>query len=229
MTAIPIVALDVPDESRAIAIVERLAGACDFYKVGSELFTATGPSIVRMLCQRGKRVFLDLKFHDIPNTVRAGCRSAASSGASLVTVHGVGGSGMIEAAVEGAGEGCGVLAVTVLTSLDGVTLAEAMGKDVSSVADEVSRVAAIARRAGAHGVVCSGQEAARISSEHGNRLAILVPGIRLSGDSANDQSRVVTPLDAVRAGARYLVLGRTVTASRDPGAAMRRVLEEIAV
>lgn len=228
MSAIPIVALDVPDQSRALTLVEGLADACGFYKVGSELFTALGPAIVRVLCDRGKRVFLDLKFHDIPNTVRAACRSAASSGASLVTVHGVGGAGMIEAAVEGAGGRCGILAVTVLTSLDGVALSKAMGKEVSSVADEVSRVATMARTAGAHGVVCSGQEAARISAEHGNKLAILVPGIRLSGDSANDQSRIVTPSDAVRAGASYLVLGRTVTASSDPAAAMRRVLAEIA-
>ena len=208
-------------------MVERLGDSCDFYKVGSELFTATGPSIVQRLRERSKRVFLDLKFHDIPNTVRAGCRSAAACGASLVTVHAVGGRVMVEAAVEGAGETCGVLVVTVLTSLDGPTLSEAMGKAVGSVSDEVSRLANVAKEARAHGVVCSGQEAARISSEYRNRLAILVPGVRLPGDSANDQSRVVTPGDAARAGASYIVLGRTVTAAEIPQAAMARVLNEL--
>ena len=227
MSAIPIVALDVPDESRALALVERLADTCDFYKVGSELFTAAGPAMVRALRDRGKRVFLDLKFHDIPNTVRAACRSAASNGASLVTVHGLGGSLMIEAAVEGAGTTCGVLAVTVLTSLDGSTLSEALGREIASVPDEVSRLAGVANSAGAHGVVCSGQEAGRISSEYGNRLAILVPGIRLPGDSKNDQSRVVTPAQAAEAGATYIVLGRTVTAAADHKAAMARVLSEL--
>ena len=227
LSAIPIVALDVPDESRALALVERLGDSCDFYKVGSELFTATGPSIVQRLRDRSKRVFLDLKFHDIPNTVRAGCRSAAACGASLVTVHAVGGRVMVEAAVEGAGDDCGVLVVTVLTSLDGPSLSDAMGKVVDNVSDEVSRLASIAEGAGAHGVVCSGQEAARIASEHRNRLAILVPGVRLAGDSANDQSRVVTPGDAARAGASYIVLGRTVTAAEIPQAAMARVLNEL--
>ena len=227
MRAVPIVALDVPDEPRALQLVQRLGGACDFYKVGSELFTATGPKIVESLRSRGKRVFLDLKFHDIPNTVRAAARSASAAGASLLTVHGIGGRAMIEAAVDGAGAGCGVLAVTVLTSLDQSALSAALGKGVSSVPDEVSRIAGIARSAGAHGVVCSGQEAARIALEHGQNLALLVPGVRLSGDSANDQSRVVTPRDAVAAGATYLVLGRTVTAAPDPDVAMRKVLAEM--
>ena len=229
MSAVPIVALDVPDQSRAIALVDRLGDACSYYKVGGELFTATGPMIVEALRGRGKRVFLDLKFHDIPNTVRSAARSAAGAGATLITVHGIGGRAMIEAAVEGAGQSCGVLAVTVLTSLDENALSTALGRAVLSVSDEVTRIAGIAREAGAHGVVCSGQEAARIAADYGRELAILVPGVRLAGDSANDQSRVVTPADAVKAGATYLVLGRTVTAASDPSAAMARVLGEIAV
>jgi orotidine-5'-phosphate decarboxylase len=227
MSAAPIVALDVPDQSRAMALVDRLGEACGFYKVGGELFTAIGPAIIDVLTTRGKRVFLDLKFHDIPNTVRAAARSAAGAGATLLTVHGIGGGAMIEAAGEGAGGDCGVLAVTVLTSLDGSSLSRAMGKAIPSMSDEVSRISGIAREAGAHGVVCSGQEAARIAAEHGRHLAILVPGVRLAGDSANDQSRVVTPADAVKAGATYLVLGRTVTSASDPAAAMARVLEEL--
>jgi orotidine-5'-phosphate decarboxylase len=224
---VPIVALDVPTQGRAFEIVERLADSCVFYKVGSELFTAVGPSIVEDLRKRGKRVFLDLKFHDIPNTVRSAARSATAAGASLITVHGMGGHSMIAAAVEGTGERCGVLAVTVLTSMDGAGLAAALGKAVPSVAEEVSRVAGMASAAGAHGVVCSGQEAARVRSENGDRLAILVPGVRLEGDSANDQSRVVTPGQAARSGATYVVVGRTVTAASDPRAAMARVIQEL--
>lgn len=228
MTPVPIVALDVPDEERALALVRRLGASCDFYKVGSELFTARGPSVVDAVRREGKRVFLDLKFHDIPNTVRAASRSAASCGASLITVHSMGGPAMIASAVEGAGEGCGVLAVTVLTSLDRNGLWGALGKPVASVSDEVIRLARLALDGGARGVVCSGLEAARISTEFGNRLETLVPGVRLAGDSTDDQSRVVTPDDASRAGATYVVLGRTVTAAPEPAEAMRRVVRELA-
>jgi orotidine-5'-phosphate decarboxylase len=136
MTAVPIVALDVPDQLRAIALVERLGDACNFYKIGGELFTATGPVIVETLRSRGKRIFLDLKFHDIRNTVRSAARSAASAGATLITVHGIGGRAMIAAAVEGAGQNCGVLAVTVLTSLDESSLSQALGKAVPSVSGD---------------------------------------------------------------------------------------------
>jgi orotidine-5'-phosphate decarboxylase len=227
VSPVPIVALDVPDEERALALIHSLGVSCGFYKIGSELFTAAGPSVVDAVRRLGKRVFLDLKFHDIPNTVRAAARAAASCGASLVTVHAIGGVPMVAAAVEGAGRECGVLAVTVLTSLDGPTLSEAIGRRVESVSDEVWRLSAIAREAGAHGVVCSGQEALRIAEDHGGRLATLVPGVRLAGDPANDQSRVVTPADAARARASYVVLGRTVTAAPDPAEAMSRVLSEL--
>ena len=229
MTPVPIVALDVPDVERALALVDRLGVSCGFYKVGGELFTAVGPSVVASLREAGKRVFLDLKFHDIPNTVRAAARSAATSGASLITVHAIGGVPMIQAAVEGAGAECGVLGVTVLTSLDEDALSAATGRTVTSVSDEVSRLARLVLDAGAHGVVCSGHEVERINAENGGRLATLVPGIRLSGDAAHDQSRVVTPADAVRVGATYIVLGRTVTAAADPAAAMQRVLDELSV
>ena len=227
MSTVPIVALDVPDAERALSLVAMLGDSCGYYKVGGELFTACGPSLVESVLREGKRVFLDLKFHDIPNTVRSAARSASACGASLITVHAIGGWSMVAAAVEGAGDDCGVLAVTVLTSFDRESLAAAMGRELDSVSDEVSRLARIARDAGAHGVVCSGHEASRIRSEHQGRLATLVPGVRLSGDSANDQSRVVTPMDASRAGATYVVLGRTVSAASDPAAAMRRVLHEL--
>jgi orotidine-5'-phosphate decarboxylase len=226
---IPIVALDVPNEQAALALVRRLGDSCDFYKIGGELFTACGPSVVDAVRRAGKRVFLDLKFHDLPNTVRAASRSAAANGASLITVHAVGGQSMVQAAVEGAGEQCAVLAVTVLTSMDGRALSEAIGRKVESVSHEVARLATIADAAGAHGVVCSGQEAARIVADHAGRLATLVPGVRLRGDSAQDQSRVVTPRDAAQAGATYVVLGRTVTAASDPVDAMRRVIAELSL
>ena len=134
---------------------------------------------------------------------------------------------MIAAAVAGAGPGCGVLAVTVLPSFDGQGLASVLGRPVGSVSDEVSRLAVIARRAGAHGVVCSGHEAARIRSEHGDALAVLVPGVRLPGGATHDQSRVVTPGEAAAVGATYLVIGRTVTAAPTPLAAMMEVLRDI--
>jgi orotidine-5'-phosphate decarboxylase len=224
---IPIVALDVPNADSALALVGRLGGSCAFYKIGGELFTASGPSIVEAVRQEGKDVFLDLKFHDIPNTVRAAAKSAASRGASLITVHAIGGRAMVAAAVEGAGDTCRVLAVTVLTSMDANAYSSAVGKPVGSLQDEVIRLAKVAGDANAHGVVCSGHEVARVRSESQSRLATLVPGVRLSGDSANDQSRVVTPADAARVGATYVVLGRTVTASSDPVAAMDRVLAEL--
>ncbi len=226
---IPIVALDYPDADQAMAMVSRLGDGCSWYKVGSELFTASGPAVVERLRSLEKSVFLDLKFHDIPSTVRAAARSARRAGASLATVHAVGGRAMVEAAVEGAGDECRVLAVTVLTSLDASALGEGLGHGVSDVAAEASRLARIARAAGAHGVVCSGHEVTRIRSEHAGALATLVPGVRLEGDPANDQSRVVTPGVAARAGADYVVLGRTVTASPDPALAMARVVEQLSV
>jgi orotidine-5'-phosphate decarboxylase len=227
MTPVPIVALDVPDAGRALALVRLLGDSCGFYKIGGELFTACGPSVVEAVRNEGRKVFLDLKFHDIPNTVRAAARAAASAGASLITVHAIGGSSMLAAAKEGAGELCRVLAVTVLTSLDAEALSDAVGKPIPSVTDEVIRLAQIAQHAGVHGVVCSGHEVARVRDETGNGLATLVPGIRLAGDAANDQSRVVTPVQASEAGATYIVLGRTVTGAADPGAAMVRVLREL--
>jgi orotidine-5'-phosphate decarboxylase len=224
---IPIVALDVPDTEHALALVQRLGDACEYYKVGSELFTSSGPSIVGALRTRGKHVFLDLKFHDIPNTVRSAARSAAACGASLITVHAIGGPAMIAAAVEGGGDHCRVLAVTVLTSFSASEYSAAAGKVVSSIPDEVSRLARMAMEGRAHGVVCSGHEAARIRAEHEGHLAILVPGVRLAGDSDHDQSRVVTPAGAAKAGASYVVLGRTVTAAPEPQDAMQRVLGEL--
>lgn len=222
--AIPIVALDVPALAPAMALVERLGESCRFYKVGLELFTATGPEIVHRLRDRGAEVFLDVKFHDIPNTVRGGVRSAAALGARLVTVHASGGRAMLEAAVEGAGDRCTVLAVSVLTSMDGAALGEAWGRPGVTPGDEVLRLAALARRSGVPGLVCSGEEAPLVTAAHGDALRLLVPGIRLAGGDRHDQARVVTPAEAQARGARWIILGRAVTADADPAAVMRRVL-----
>ena len=220
MTAIPIVALDFPDAERAMTLVQTLDEKCRFYKVGNELFTASGADIVQWLRDTGCDVFLDLKFHDIPNTVAGAVRNVAEMGVRLTTVHASGGSKMMRAAVEAAGSQCGVLAVTVLTSLDDAQLGEAWGRDRVDVENEVLRLAELARSSGVHGIVCSGQEAEAVHSRHGSALKLLVPGIRLPGDAPGDQARVVTPESASAAGASYIVLGRAVTAAPDPRSVM---------
>jgi orotidine-5'-phosphate decarboxylase len=228
MTAIPIVALDFPDAERAMTLVQTLDEKCRFYKVGSELFTASGADIVQWLRDTGCDVFLDLKFHDIPNTVAGAMRRVAAMGVRLTTVHASGGTKMMQSAVESAGPECGVLAVTILTSLDDAMLGEAWGRSRVDVEDEVLRLAELARSCGVHGIVCSGHEAQAVHSRHGSGLKLLVPGIRLPGDPAGDQSRVMTPREASDAGASYLVLGRAVTAAREPREAMQAVIESLA-
>lgn len=222
-----IVALDVPSMPAAMAIVDRLGDSCRFYKIGLELFTAEGPAVVRAVRAAGCRVFLDLKYHDIPNTVRGAARSAAALGVSLLTVHAAGGPRMLAAAVEGAGDACGVLAVSVLTSMDAAELGASWGREGVDVGAEVLRLAGLARTAGAAGLVCSGEEASRVRAAHGDALGLLVPGIRLAGGDRHDQTRVVTPAEAVARGARWLVLGRAVTGAPDPVAAMRAVRGEL--
>ena len=226
-TAIPIVALDYPDSVSALRLVSMLGESCRFYKVGSELFTAAGPSIVESIRRTGCDVFLDLKLHDIPNTVGGAMRRIRGMGVRLATVHASGGRPMIEAAVEAAGGECGVLAVTVLTSLDKGSLGEVLGVEDADVAASVVRLAALASAGGARGIVCSGEEALFVRARFGPTLELLVPGVRLPGDAAGDQSRVVTPEAAVAAGANYIVLGRTVTAAPDPEVAMQSVLERV--
>jgi orotidine-5'-phosphate decarboxylase len=229
MPATPIIVLDVSTAEAALRLVDELVDRCRFYKVGNELFTAAGPSVVRAIRERGCDVFLDLKFHDIPNTVAGGVRNAARLGARLVTVHAAGGIPMLEAAVEAAGDSCGVLAVTVLTSLEAADVATAWGRhDDLTVSAEVMRLAELSAVAGAHGVVCSGREAGAVHGRFGERLAVLVPGVRQAGAAAHDQARVVTPREAADAGARYVVLGRIVTGAADRLAAMDQVLRDLA-
>ena len=230
MRPTPIIPLDVPTAEAALELVEYMGDRCGFYKVGNELFTAAGPGIVRELCARGCDVFLDLKFHDIPNTVAGGVRNAAALGAKLVTVHATGGRPMLEAAVAASvGTDCKVLAVTVLTSLKGLELAAAWGRRAESLdlSTEVLRLAAVAASAGAHGIVCSGHEAPLVRDRFGDRLAVLVPGVRAAGSAVQDQARVVTPSEAAAAGARYVVIGRIVTGAPDRRAAMDQVLQQL--
>jgi orotidine-5'-phosphate decarboxylase len=199
------------------------------YKVGNELFTSAGPSILEELRRRERSIFLDLKFHDIPNTVAGGVKAAKAMGASLITVHASGGSAMLRAAVDVAGdqESVGILGVTVLTSLTGPEVAESWGRPAVDPMEEVLRLAGMVESAGAHGIVCSGLEAGAVRKRFGSRLNLLVPGVRPAGEAAQDQARVVTPGEAVRAGARYIVIGRSITKAADPSAAMDRVNAEI--
>lgn len=209
-------------------MVRQLGDACDFYKVGLELFAAEGPSIVAWLRDQGKQVFVDLKLHDIPNTVRSAARSVARHGASLLTVHAGGGTDMVSAAVAGAREGapdgsCGILGVTVLTSLNAAAVATAWGRERVEVTTEVVRLAGFVAEARGAGIVCSGHEATAVHGVFGEQLGLLIPGIRLSGGDAHDQARVMTPSAAAAAGARWLILGRAVTGTADPVAAMSAV------
>ncbi|NCW45268.1 MAG: orotidine-5'-phosphate decarboxylase [Gemmatimonadaceae bacterium] len=227
------VALDVPDRIGAEAVVHRLGDACRFYKVGLELFSAEGPAIVAWLRGLGKEVFVDLKLHDIPNTVRGAARSVARHGASLLTVHASGGREMIAAAVEGAREGrpdggCGILGVTILTSMDAAGVESAWGRTGVAVQDEVVRLAGLVESGQGAGIVCSGHEAAAVRGVFGDRLGLLIPGIRLPGGDAHDQRRVMTPAAAAEAGARWLILGRAVTGAADPVAAMAEVERSLA-
>lgn len=224
---IPIVALDFPRADLALAMVERLGDACKFYKVGGELFTAAGPQVVQTLRALGNDVFLDLKLHDIPNTVRGAARSAASIGAKLLTVHATGGREMIEAAVEGAGPSCGVLGVTILTSLDAAMLRSAWGRKSLEVYGEVLRLAGDCAAVGAHGVVCSGLEAQKIGAKYGDKLKLLVPGIRPAGGRTDDQKRTVTAAEAAKSGADYIVLGRMITEAKEPASELRSVMKTI--
>ena len=231
--AIPIVALDVPDRAGAEAVVQQLGTACGFSKVGLELFSAELPSIVSWLRGLGKEVFVDLKLHDIPHTVRGAARSVARHGASLLTVHASGGRDMIAAAVEGAREGrpdggCGILGVTILTSMDAAGVESAWGRTGVTVQDEVVRLAGLVADGQGAGIVCSGHEAAAVRGAFGEQLGLLIPGIRLPGGETHDQRRVMTPAAAAAAGARWLILGRAVTGADDPVRAMEEVQRSLA-
>ena len=235
MTRIPdvIVALDFPDPETAWALVERLP-TDTWYKVGLELFTRAGPPVVERLVGEGRNVFLDLKLHDIPNTVAGAVRSASRLGAGLLTVHAAGGEAMLRAAAQAALEAGGsedsdeptdrlrLLAITVLTSLDDAALSAVIGPG-ASVEETAGRLAGLARESGIDGAVSSVNECRAIKLACGDEFLVVTPGIRLAGQGTQDQMRVATPATARSAGADYLVVGRTITQSADPAEALERV------
>ena len=221
-----IVALDTDSPEAALAAVSALAGEVGLFKVGMELFPRGGPELIERIRATGAEVFLDLKFHDIPNTVAGAVRSAVALGVKFATVHASGGKAMLAAAAAAAaGSGTTLLAVTVLTSLDDA--------DLSSVgfalraADAVDRLAGLAVNAGIGGIVCSAREVAAVRARTGKEVVLVTPGVRLPEDSVGDQKRVVTPFEAIRSGADYIVVGRPITKASDPVAAARKFAAEM--
>jgi orotidine-5'-phosphate decarboxylase len=224
-----IVALDYADAGSALALADRLSPAECRLKVGKELFTAAGPELVRELVRKGFGVFLDLKFHDIPNTVAAACRAASELGVWMLNVHASGGRKMMEAAREAVDRSAHkplLIGVTVLTSMDEVGLRET-GVE-RSPRDQVLHLAGLAQQSGLDGVVCSAQEAAELRARFGQGFALVTPGIRPAGADVGDQSRIMTPGNAIRAGSDYLVIGRPITQAPDPMAALQGINLEIA-
>jgi len=214
-------AVDAPSWAEAEAFARAVAPEVGILKVGLELFAAEGPAAVRAAAALGRPVFLDLKLHDIPSTVEGAARSAARSGASLLTVHASGGAEMVAAAVRGAGAGVRVLAVTVLTSLDAAAL-EVVGLAGPPEA-AVVRLARLAVKAGAGGLVCSPHEVAAVRATVGKGPILVVPGVRPPGADRGDQARVATPAEAVRSGADVVVIGRPLSRAPDPAAAARAI------
>lgn len=224
MTPELIVALDVDTLDKALRLRDELSDVADFFKVGKELFTAAGPRVVEELS--GERVFLDLKFHDIPNTVAGAVSSASRLGVSLVDVHGLGGRAMLEAAVGALpAMKTRLLAITILTSHDEMTLGQ-IGVN-GSVHDSVRRLALLARDSGVDGVVASPHEVAVIREACGADFLIVTPGIRPAGAATGDQARAATPATALAAGADYLVVGRPITEAEDPRAAADAIVREM--
>lgn len=227
-----IVALDFSTSAEALALASRLDPKLCRVKVGKELFTVAGPAVIEALQKQGFEVFLDLKYHDIPNTVAGACRAATSLGVWMLNVHAAGGQRMLEAAAEAtrAATRAGaqkpiLIAVTVLTSLSNAELpAVGLAPDAQAAA---LRYAALAQHAGLDGVVCSAEEAPAMKAAFGQAFQLVTPGIRLAEDAKADQSRVVTPVDAIRMGSDYLVIGRSVTASKDPVATMTSIYNSI--
>jgi orotidine-5'-phosphate decarboxylase len=219
-----IVALDVPDRAGAEKVLDELAGAATWCKIGMQLFTREGPAVAALAKARGFRVFLDLKFHDIPNTVASGARSAAELGVDMLTIHLCGGPEMIRAAVEAAPQVC-VLGVTVLTSSTADTLA-AVGIP-HSPEEWVPSLAGLGAKCGIGGIVCSPLEIEAVRQAVGSRAKIVTPGVRPVGADAGDQKRILTPAAAVAAGADYLVMGRPILAASDRRAAFEAIADSM--
>jgi len=232
-TAVPpaelAIAFDVETIEQSIALDERLGEGTEIAKVGLQLFAAAGPEAVRALGRRGRRVFLDLKLHDIPNTVGAAAAEAAKLGAELLTVHATGGEAMIRAAVDGIARARGaarVVAVTVLTSLDPAEMPPGFERPLA-LADAQAAMLAMAERAGAHGIVCSAADLPGLRARHPAPFYAVTPGIRTAGGPAHDQRRVTTIAEAVASGASLLVLGRAITGAADPRAALEAARAEL--
>lgn len=223
-----IVALDVSSAAAAQKIVAAVGDSAVIYKVGMQLYTAEGPRVVRDLITSGRLVFLDLKYHDIPNTVSAAVREAAQLGVSMLTIHASGGEKMIRAATQAAHDvnpGLLVLAVTVLTSMDDGEL-EKVGIR-ARVVDQVLRLATLAIAGGCRGIVASALEASELRRQLGTEFEIVTPGVRLAGSNHGDQARVTTPGEAIAAGATRIVVGRPITAAADPAAQARAILDHM--
>jgi len=223
-----IVALDVPTADDALALADRLEGECRWFKVGLELYIAAGPAIVEKLVKRGHSIFLDLKLHDIPNTVAAAVRSSASLGVRMLTIHAAGGPAMLAAAhqaAKGIGNPPQLLAVTVLTSMD-QSQVSAIGVP-RSPQKQVALLARMGLEVGIDGFVCSPQEAAELRVLTGPRGILVTPGIRPAGGDKGDQQRIATPAQALRQGASYLVVGRPITQAVDPARAAEAILKEM--
>jgi orotidine-5'-phosphate decarboxylase len=221
------IALDLPSAQEAMRLVDRLEGTCQWFKVGMELYYAAGNSIVQQLRDRGFNVFLDLKLHDIPNTVAGAVRSVAQAGASLLTIHAGGGAAMMSAAAEAASTPGSprLIAVTVLTSMDANELT---GVGITaSPADQVLRLAKLAQASGIDGMVCSAEEVATLRKETGPNTLLVIPGIRPAGSAVEDQKRIATPAQAIAHGASMLVVGRPITRAANPAGAAHAILEEI--
>ncbi len=223
-----IVALDYPQPQPAFELLEKLDPQLCRVKVGKEMFTRMGPAFVEACMRRGFDVFLDLKFHDIPNTVAGACRAGADLGVWMMNVHASGGRRMMQAAREAVDKSSTetlLIAVTILTSLSEEELAE-IGY-AGSAAENVSRLAALAQSSGMHGVVCSPLEAQQLRSDLGDGFVLVTPGVRPAGSDAADQRRVMTPQDAMNAGSNYLVIGRPITAAEDPLQALQQIADSI--
>ena len=223
-----IVALDVSTAAAAQKIVAAVGDSALTYKVGMQLYTAEGPQLVRDLVASGRRVFLDLKYHDIPNTVAAAVHEAAQLGVSMLTVHAAGSSKMLRAAVDAAhvvNPALIVLGVTMLTSLDESDL-EKIGIG-GTLLDEVLRLSTLALDNGCQGIVASAREASRLRAEFGDDFSIVTPGVRPAGAGHGDQVRVVTPAEAIAAGATHIVVGRPITEAADPAAEAKAILGQI--
>lgn len=218
-----ILALDLPDRSSALRMLDRLP-SLRWVKIGSILMTAEGPSLVQEITGRGLSVFLDLKWHDIPNTVRGAIAAARGLGVRMATVHLLGGPAMLKAAAEAAGDALAVVGVTVLTSHSEAEYAHTTGRPSVRLLDEAARLARMGMAAGLAGVVSSPLEVDRLRSGLGPEALIVVPGIRRPSDDADDQTRTATPAEAIRQGATHLVIGRPVLLASDPQSALEELL-----